>query len=224
MNGSVALKSHQNLMVLQNLYRLKALGFEYTDFIVINEKTSDQLPNTLEELQNTISSCHLCDLSKSRKQSMCGYGNKMATVMIIDSVVSNNEDETGHYYEGRTGDSLQKMIKNVLHLDVDDVYYTHAVKCKPFGTNKPSESEYTTCKDYLFKQIELVKPKVIIVLGEDVYNLFMETKEEFNSVRGHIIDFKDYKLIPIHHPQFLLRNPSFKRETMNDLIMIRNLL
>lgn len=211
-------------MILQNLYRLKALGFEYAEFFSINEKNSDLLPNNLEQLHTNIQTCHLCDLCKSRKQSMSGYGNPNASVMIIDSVVSNSEDTTSSYYEGRAGNSLKKMVENVLELHVNDVYYTHAVKCKPFGSNKPSESEYDTCKSYLFKQIELIRPKVIIALGEDVYNLFSQTKEEFNSVRGHIVDFKEYKLVPIHNPQFLLRNPSLKRETMNDLIMIKSLL
>ena len=196
----------------------------YTDFFNINEKGLDQLPDTLEQLSVSIHSCHLCDLSKSRKQSMSGYGNFNASLMIIDSVVSLNDDQTANYYEGRVGVSLKKMIENVLELHVDDVFYTHAVKCRPFGSNKPSESEYDTCKTYLFKQIELIKPKVIMALGEDVYNLFSQTKEEFNNVRGHIVDFQEYKLVPLYHPQFLLRNPSLKRETMNDLMVVKSLL
>jgi DNA polymerase len=211
-------------VLLQNLYRLKSLGFEYTDFFNVNERSLDQLPETLEQLNASIGTCHLCDLSKSRKQSMSGYGNQKASLMIVDSVVSSSDDDACSYYEGRAGDSLRKMIENVLGLHVEDVYYTHAVKCRPFGSNKPSESEYNTCKAYLFKQIDIIKPKVIMALGEDVYSLFSQTKEEFNNVRGHIVDFQKYKLVPLHHPQFLLRNPSLKRETMNDLMIVKSLL
>ena len=210
--------------MLQNLYRLKALGFEYTELANVNEKTLDTLPNDLNSLHVSVTSCHLCDLSKSRKQSMSGYGNEEASLMIIDSVVSGNEDESSSYYAGRAGSSLRKMVENVLELSIEDVYYTHAVKCKPLNSNKPSESEYNSCKPYLFKQIELIKPKVIMVLGEDAYNLFSQTKEEFNQVRGHIVDLKDYKIVPLYHPQFLLRNPSLKKETLHDLKIIKSLL
>ena len=210
--------------MLQNLYRLKALGFEYTELASVNEKTLYTLPNDLNSLHVSVDSCHLCDLSKSRKQSMSGYGNKDAALMIVDSVVSGSEDESSNYYAGRGGGSLRKMVENVLELSIEDIYYTHAVKCKPLGSNKPSESEYNSCKPYLFKQIELIKPKIIMVLGEDAYNLFSQTKEEFNRLRGHIIDFKDYKIVPIYHPQFLLRNPSLKKETLNDLKIIKSLL
>ncbi|WP_345993983.1 uracil-DNA glycosylase [Sulfurimonas sp. HSL-1716] len=210
--------------MLQNLYRLKSLGFEYTDLVSVNQKSLDVLPDDIGSLHASIASCHLCDLSKSRKQSMSGYGSGKAKLMIIDSIVSSNENDSASYYTGRAGTSLRKMVENVLELDIDDIFFTHAVKCKPLGSNKPSDSEFNSCKPYLFKQIELIKPKVIVTLGDEAYNIFSQTKEEFNSVRGHIIDLKDYKLVPIYHPQFLLRNPSLKKETLNDLKIIKSLL
>lgn len=210
--------------MLQNLYRLKSLGFEYTDLVSVNQKNLDILPNDINSLHVSISSCHLCDLSKSRRQSMSGYGNADAELMIVDSIVSSSEDDSASYYAGRAGASLRKMVENVLELSIDDVFLTHAVKCKPLGSNKPSESELNSCKPYLYKQIEVIKPKVIVTLGEEAYNIFSQTKEEFNSVRGHIIDLKDYKLVPIYHPQFLLRNPSLKKDTLNDLKIIKSLL
>lgn len=218
------MKSYQNLVMLQNLYRLKSLGFEYTELVSINQKNLDILPNDLNSLHVSISSCHLCDLSKSRKQSMSGYGNDNADLMIVDSIVSGSDDDMSTYYTGRAGSSLRKMIENVLELSIDDVFLTHAVKCKPLGSNKPSDSELNSCKPYLYRQIEIIKPKVIVTLGEETYNVFSQTKEEFNSVRGHIIDFKEYKLVPIYHPQFLLRNPSLKKDTLNDLKIIKSLL
>lgn len=211
-------------MLLQNLYRLQSLGFEYTELISINEKELDTLPNDMQSLHRSIQKCHLCDLSKSRRQSMSGYGSHTAELMIVDSVVSSSEDESASYYAGRAGTSLKKMVENVLELSTSDVFLTHAVKCKPLDSNRPSESEYKSCEPYLYKQIELIRPKVIVTLGEDAYNIFSRTKEEFKSVRGHIIDFKDFKLVPIHHPQFLLRNPSLKKETLNDLKVIKSLL
>ncbi len=218
------MKSYQNLVLLQNLYRLKAIGFNYIDHFSINEKKNYEKPNSLEELSQNISTCHLCDLSKSRTQSMPGYGTPNAELMIIDYDISQTQDSTNSYYSGRSGETLKNMIENVLHLDVQDVYLTHAIKCKPLKSNKPSPSEWNSCKSYLFSQIEFIQPKVVVTLGNEAYNCVTEDNDNFDNVRGHVIDFKKYKLIPIYHPQYLLRNPELKKITLNDLKTIKSCL
>jgi len=218
------LKSFQNLILLQNLYRLKALGFEYTDPFSINETSSYEKPNDIKQLAQNISTCHLCDLSKSRSQPMVGVGNTTADLMIIDFSVSANEDSQNSYYCGRSGETLKNMVENVLELRTSDVYFTHAIKCKPLNSNTPSFSEWNSCKSYLFMQIEFIKPKVIVTLGEEAYSAVSSESENFKSVRGHVIDFQSYKLIPIYHPQFLLRNPELKKVTLNDLKTIKSCL
>jgi len=217
-------KSFQNLILLQNLYRMRELGFEYSDPFSINEKSLQTIPMTIEQLSQNISTCHLCDLSKSRTQSMSGYGNPHANLMIIDFSVSANEDETNSYYAGRSGETLKNMVQNVLKLSVDDVYFTHAIKCKPLNSNMPSDSEWESCQSHLFSQMEFVKPKVVVTLGEYSYAKVTGENENFQSVRGHVIDFKKYKLIPIDHPQFLLRNPELKKIALNDLKTIKSCL
>ncbi len=216
--------SYQNLALLQNLYRLKALGFEYIDPFSVNENSTNEKPLNISQLYQNISLCHLCDLSKSRSQSMGGYGSKDADIMFVDYSVSLNDDKQNSYYTGRSGDTLKKMIENVLNLTVEDVFYTHAIKCKPLNSNKPSSSEWESCKNYLFTQIEFIKPKVIVALGEDAYNKLMGVEDGFESVRGHVIEFNNSKLIPIYHPGYLLRNPDHKKTSYNDLITIRNCL
>ncbi len=218
------MKSFQNLLLLQNLYRQKALGFVYIDPFSINIKTTNIEPETLDELTKNISTCHLCDLSKSRKQSMSGFGNSNAELMIIDFSVSQNEDSSNSYYIGNSGNILTNMITNVLKLNTSDVYFTHAIKCKPLNSNTPSASEWDSCKSYLFSQIEFVKPKIIVTLGEETYYKLTNENADFQSVRGHVIDFKKYKLIPIYHPQHLLRNPELKKITLNDLKTIKSCL
>ncbi len=211
--------------MLQNLYRLKALGFSYSDPFVTNRPTAMQeLPDDLFQLQEMISQCYLCDLSKSRQQSMSGLGNPNADLMIIDAYVSISEDSENSFYVGKSGESLVKMIENVLRVKKEDVYITHAVKCKPLGTNTPSKSEFNSCKPYLYKQIELVKPKVVMALGEEAYKLLSGDDTPFEQVRGQKINVGDYTIIPIYHPQFLLRNPSMKGETLNDLKTIKSCL
>ncbi|MBU0721664.1 uracil-DNA glycosylase [bacterium] len=218
------MKSFQNLLLLQNLYRLKALGFEYTDPFSVNESTTHEEPKNIEQLAKDISTCHLCDLSKSRKQSMSGYGDTNADLMIIDFSVSVNEDANNSYYCGNSGETLKNMIEKVIGLNISDVFFTHAIKCKPLNSNIPSSSEWDSCKSHLFAQIEFVKPKVIVTLGKDAYARVTNEDENFENVRGHIIDFKKYKLIPIYHPQFLLRNPESKKIAFNDLKTIKSCL
>jgi len=218
------LKSYQNLVLLQNLYRLKAMGYEYIDPFSINEKKSYDNPNSSEELGHNIATCHLCDLSKSRTQSMSGFGSLSADLMVVDYSVSQAQDSTNGYYVGRSGETLKNMIENVLNVSVNDVYMTHVVKCKPLKSNRPSPSECNSCKTYMFAQMEFIKPKVVVALGEDAYIQITGDEGNFENVRGHVIDFKEYKLIPIYHPQHLLRNPDLKRIAMNDLKTIKSVL
>ena len=218
------MKSYQNFVLLQNLYRLKAIGFEYIDHFDLNIKQNDEAPSSLSQLSQNIISCHLCDLSKSRSQSMSGFGSENAELFVVDYIVSKAQDSTNSYYSARSGETLKKMIENVINIDVRDVYFTHAVKCKPLQSNRPSPSEWNSCKNYLFSQIEFIKPKVIVTLGPQAYSHLTGDNENFENVRGHVIDYKNYKLIPIYHPQYLLRNPELKKITMNDLKTIKSCL
>ena len=219
------MNSYQNLVLLQNLYRLKALGFNYIDHFELNQKDEKNNPTSLNELIHTMQNCHLCDLSKSRKQCMSGYGDANASLLIIDYQVSQAQDTTNSYYAGRSGEILKKMIENVLQINIEDVYFTHAIKCKTLLSNKASSSEWNSCKHYLFSQLDFIQPKVIVTLGAEAYShLSGDSIENFENVRGHVIDFKTYKLIPIYHPQFLLRNPELKKVTFTDLTTIKSIL
>ncbi len=201
------------------------MGFQYIDHFNVNEKTDYKQAGSLDELSCNIRNCHLCDFSKSRRQSMSGFGNANAKLVIIDYLVSQTQDSTNGYYAGRSGEILKNMIENVLHLKIDDVYITHAIKCKPLQSNKPSESEWNSCKEYLFSQLALIQPKIIVTLGKEAYaHVTNDKAENFENIRGHLIDFKDSKLVPIYHPQYLLRNPELKIITLNDLHTIKNCL
>ncbi len=217
------MRSYQNLLMLQNLYRLKSVGFEYIDPIVINHKNDGDLPDDMGVIQTLVEQCHLCDLSKSRTQSLGGIGSVSADIMIVDAFISTAQDESKKYYAANAGQSLQKMVENVLKLSVEDVFYTHCVKCKPLGMQTPSNSEILSCKAYLFKQIELIKPKIIIALGEEVYYILTNDTTAFDQVRGQSINFGKAVIVPIYHPAYLLRNPSLRSITLHDLKTIKAL-
>lgn len=217
--------SYQNLALLENLYRLKSLGYKYVDPISPNvPSVATMLPSSLLQLDQTITQCHLCDLSKSRRQSMCGHGSINATVMFVDAFVSAAEDEANAYYSGRSGAMLRDMIEKVIGLNVDEVYMTHAVKCKPFGFQTPSSSECNSCYPYLSKQIETIAPAIIVALGHDAYSILSNGAEDFDTLRGQLIPYSNALLIPVYHPTFLLRNPSYKKEAMRDLQTIKGAL
>lgn len=217
--------SFQNLALLENLYRLKSLGYHYVDPITPNLQSGNRdLPENIGNLSQTISQCYLCDLNKSRRQSMSGFGNPHARLMFVDAYVSAAEDESNGYYVGRSGTMLRDMIERVLLTSIDEVYITHAVKCKPFGFQAPSQSEYNSCAPYLNKQIDLLKPRIIVTLGPDAYQILSGDSGDFERVRGEVIPFGDALLIPMYHPLFLVRNPSLKKEAMRDLNTIKGQL
>jgi len=220
------MNSYQNLALLENLYRLKSLGFNYVDPINPNkaQTQTSSLPNSYEMLNTTIKGCHLCDLSKSRTQSMNGFGSTHPKILFLDAFVSSAEDESNSYYAGRSGLMLRDMIEKVLELSINDVYTTHAVKCKPFGFQQPSSSECSSCSPFLHKQLEILAPKLIVTLGEEAYRLLTYDESDFDRIRGQLIPFENRTVIPLHHPTFLVRNPSFKKETMRDLQTIKEAL
>ena len=218
------MKSLQNLLVLQNLYRLRACGEHYSDAIVVNSQESFSMAKSIEELSGIIHQCHLCDLSKSRTQAMSHFGSSSAQVMIIDDYVTMAQDSSGDYFQGRSGDSLKKMVENVLNIPISSIFYTHGVKCKPLHSNTPSPSEVKSCKAYLFKQIELLQPKIIIALGENSYKMLVDDNTPFNAVVGHHIPFLSSTLVAIYHPIYLLKNPSLKSKTLKDLQAIKAIL
>lgn len=217
--------SYQNLALLENLYRLRALGYRYIDPITPNlQNDSAALPDSLAALHTSIEQCYLCDLNKSRRQSMYGYGSSSARLMFVDAYVSAADDETGKHYSGRSGTMLRDMIEKVLEFSINDVYYTHAVKCKPFGFQNPSPSECSSCAPFLAKQIDLIKPRIIVALGPDSFSLLGQDISDFERLRGEIIPYGNGVLIPMFHPHYLIRNPSSKKETMRDLNTIKGQL
>jgi len=182
------------------------------------------LPSDLNALHSQMSQCHLCDLSKHRQRVLTGFGNINAKIMFIDAFPSMVEDESGDSFSGRSGSSLEKMITKVLGLSLNDVYLTHVLKCRPSHQHTILESELSSCKPYLFKQIELINPKIIVTLGELAYNSLVKGENSFEQARGQKIPYEGKILVPLYHPSHLLRNPSLKKCTMDDLINIKQYL
>jgi uracil-DNA glycosylase len=208
--------------VLKHLNYLKSFGYVYhepLDFFSNNIKNV-KLPNNINDLGISVSHCYLCELSKCRKSVLFGYGNSNSDIMFIGDEPSNSEDEIGLHYVGKSGELLIKMIENVLNITKEDVYYTTLVKCK--SSNGLNNSNIETCHDYLLKQIELIKPKLIVALGEKTYSYLLKNSDNFSQMRGKELVFNGITLIATFSPTFLLRNPSSKKDAYYDMLKIKN--
>ena len=219
------MKNLYNAIKLKELYLLKQLGYNYTDIEPSIFKDEELiLPSNLDELRDLALNCHLCDLSKSRKRVVFGEGDKEAKVMFVGEGPGATEDSTGRPFVGRAGELLTKMIEGVLLIPRSSVYIANIVKCRPPRNRVPTPTEALTCRVYLFKQIEIIKPKIIVSLGATAYRYLTDDTTPISRVRGHIIDNKEYILIPTFHPSYLLRNPSAKKEAYLDMLKVKELL
>ena len=218
----------QHIKLLQSLYQQRFFGYKYFDDIKSSSsKNSDTsyMPQSLPELQSYIGDCSLCNLSKSRRHLVFGEGNPNADVMFVGEGPGELEDNSGRPFVGRSGELLDKIIENVLLLKREDVYIANIVKCRPPANRAPSDEEAHKCKPFLLKQIEIVNPKIIIALGATSYSyLTGDMDGKITRVRGEIVSFGSSKLMPTFHPSYLLRNPSAKKDVMQDMLKVKAIL
>lgn len=209
--------------ILKYFINQKLFGYSYHNHLNLHFYNSfdSTLPNTLEALEDSATNCYLCDLSKSRKCTLFGYGNKKSKLMFVCDEVTKSEDESNTFYSGNSGELLSTMIEKVLKLRKEEVYISNLLKCK--SPKEASSSDLDTCSSYLFKQIEIIKPKIIVAVGEKVYKYLMKDENDFLKNRGKSFDFYDTLLIPIFSPLHLIKNPSLKKDTYLDMLKIKNL-
>lgn len=219
------MKNLKNALLLKQLYQLKQLGYKYTSVTPYQEDEPNlTLPNTLDTLKKQANECHLCTLSKSRQKVVFGEGNSDTTLMIVGDTPNSSDDSTGKIFTGRSGELLTKMIENVLHINRNDIYITNILKCKALDNQSPSPTHAHTCHPYLLKEIELIKPKIIIALGSLAYEYLTGDTSPIEGIRGTVNTQENYIVIPTYHPNYLLRNPSAKKEVFEDLLKVKGYL
>ncbi len=215
----------EKVKLLKLLYQYRAMGFEYFKEYKPLESNNTFLPHDFDLLKSSVGSCHLCNLSKTRKNVVFGEGNKNAKLMFVGEAPRSAEDESGRVFMGNAGDIITNIIEKVLDLKREDVYMTNILKCRTPQNRVPTIEEASTCRPYLMQQIEMIKPQIIVALGStSFHHLTGEYETHISKVRGEVLSLAGAKLIPTFCPYFLLRNPSSKKEVFQDMLKVKSLL
>ena len=169
-------------------------------------------------------SCTRCKLhTLGRRQVVFGVGNPNADLMFVGEAPGADEDIQGEPFVGRAGQLLTKIIE-AIGMARQDVYIANVIKCRPPQNRNPEPDEVEKCEPFLFRQIETIKPKVIVALGKFAAQSLLRTADPITRIRGREYKYRDAILMPTYHPAFLLRNPSAKREVWEDMKRVRDIL
>ncbi len=219
------MKNLKNALLLKHLYSLKELGYRYTSLKPYKiEEPNLAIPNSMDSIKERATNCELCKLSQHRKRVVWGEGNPNATVMFVGDAPSNSDENIGKVFTSRAGETLNKMIVNVLGLQREAVYLTNVLKCRPIDTINPSPTYAHTCHPYLLKEIESVKPKIVVAFGDMAYYYLTGDDRSISQARGEYYQKDDYIVVPTYHPNYLLRNSSYRGDVFKDLKLVKSLL
>ena len=165
--------------------------------------------------------CKLCSLGRS--QIVFGVGSPRARLMFVGEAPGEDEDRKGEPFVGRAGQLLTKIIE-AIGMTRDQVYIANVIKCRPPGNRNPEPDEVASCEPFLFRQIDVIQPKVIVPLGKFAAQSLLKTMDPITRLRGRQFEYRGAVLIPTFHPAYLLRNPSAKREVWEDMKRVRAIL
>jgi len=188
-----------------------------TEGDLFSDSSATYKAKTLEELRTAIGDCQRCKLSSSRTHLVFGVGNPRATLMFIGEGPGRDEDLQGEPFVGRAGQLLTDIITKGMGLRREDVYIANVVKCRPPENRNPEPDEVASCEPFLKKQIDLVKPEIIIALGKFAVQTLLQTKAPITKLRGTWHAYHGIKLMPTFHPAYLLRNPGDKKLVWEDI-------
>jgi len=173
--------------------------------------------STLENLREFIGDCERCKLAPRRTNLVFGVGNPDAQLMFIGEAPGADEDARGEPFVGRAGQLLTDIIERGMGLSRSDVYICNVIKCRPPDNRNPEPDEVESCEPFLFRQIEIVRPRAIVGLGAFAVQAVLKVKTPISKIRGHWQDFRGIRFMPTFHPAYLLRNPGDKRLVWADI-------
>jgi len=178
---------------------------------------------TFEQIHCEIGDCVRCPLHLERTHVVHTEGNRRARLMFVGEAPGADEDAQARPFVGRAGQLLTKIIE-AIGMKREDVLIGNVNRCRPPGNRAPTAEEASMCKPFLLREIAVVQPEVIVVLGNTAMRNLLDTREGITRLRGRFQDYKGIKVMPTFHPAYLLRDPSKKRETWEDLKQVRDYL
>ncbi len=188
---------------------------------VILAQGNDSLDVIRTEIGADCRRCKLCTLGRS--QIVFGVGSPKARLMFVGEAPGEDEDTKGEPFVGRAGQLLTKIIE-AIGMTRDQVYIANVIKCRPPNNRNPEPDEVAACEPFLFRQIDVIQPRVIVPLGKFAAQSLLKTTDPITRLRGRQFDYRGAVLIPTFHPAYLLRNPSAKREVWEDMKRVREIL
>jgi uracil-DNA glycosylase family 4 len=183
---------------------------------VIAKREEWEFLGSLDELNNAICECQKCALGRTRTKFVFGVGNPNADIVVIGEAPGADEDAQGEPFVGRAGQLLNKILASV-DIKREEVYICNILKCRPPGNRNPLPEEIEQCEPYLKKQLDLIKPKLILILGKVAADTLLHLRQPLNKMRGNMHSYNGIKTMVTFHPAALLRNPNWKRPTWEDI-------
>ncbi len=179
----------------------------------------------LSQLRSYMGECTRCPLHERRKEIVFGQGPEKTRLMLVGEAPGREEDLSGKPFVGASGELLTKMLK-AIEIDRNEVYITSVVKCRPPNNRAPKADEISTCLPFLLKQIEIIKPALILALGQVAAQALIKKKGSLSSMRGRFYPLGSAKILVTYHPAYLLRlggvkQKLFKREAWKDLQLLK---
>jgi len=209
-----------DLNIMSNKTVVQEPDVKYRQTFQEHIKFSETL--SLKELYSAIHKCKKCKLGSTRNKFVFGSGNPNADVMIIGEAPGADEDKQGKPFVGRAGKLLTDILK-AINFNREDVYIANILKCRPPNNRNPLPEEMDKCTPYLYKQIELIKPKIILCVGLVAASYLLNKKLSLTKMRGNVYEINGIKTMVTYHPAALLRNPGWKRGCWEDVQKFRKL-
>lgn len=183
-------------------------------------QTLPESTETIEDIHADIGNCTRCPLHEGRTKIVHSTGNRQADLMFVGEAPGADEDARGEPFVGRAGQLLNKIIE-AIDFKREDVFIGNINRCRPPGNRTPTIPEAETCKPFLMREIAIVRPKIIVVMGNTAMKNLLNTKEGITKLRGEFQDYFGVKVMPTFHPAYLLRDPRKKREVWEDMKKVR---